>query len=90
MLVEKWDRKRAYDFLSKKAPRETVVKYLEFIINNWSETGMVNIFYLLIYFYTNNQGVCKECKRVRVHFCLPRKAHAQLLLLLLLLNFCLC
>jgi len=38
MLVEKWDRKRAYDFLSKKAPRETVVKYLEFIINNWSET----------------------------------------------------
>ena len=41
MLVEKWDRQRAYDFLTKKAPRETVVKDLEFIINNWSETGMV-------------------------------------------------
>ena len=86
MLVEKWDRQRAYNFLTKKAPRETVVKYLEFIINNWSETGMVTnrtIFYSLIYFYTNNQGVFKECKRVGVHFSTVTKtviSHDKLIL----------
>ena len=38
MNVESWDRSRAYNFLTRSAPKDVVIRYLEFIISNWGET----------------------------------------------------
>ena len=58
MNVESWDRSRAYNFLTKNAPKSVVVEYLEFIISNWGET--VSFFHNALVLHYKDIVVSKE------------------------------